>query len=41
MFAKLLASQLSRAGIHYGWVMVALAFMSALCSSERDHLAAV
>jgi Cyanate permease len=41
MFAKLLASQLSRAGIHYGWVMVALAFMSALCSSAATTLLGV
>jgi len=41
MFANLLASQLNRAGIHYGWVMVALAFMLAICSSAATTLLGV
>src|SRR3954452_1164122 len=41
MLAKLLAPQLARAGIHYGWVMVALAFILAICSSAATTLLGV
>jgi MFS family permease len=33
MFASTFARLLSRHGIHYGWVMVALSFLTTLCSS--------
>ena len=33
MLARQLAAQLNRHGIHYGWVMVALTFLTSLCSS--------
>jgi predicted MFS family arabinose efflux permease len=33
MLAKILAHALSRFGIHYGWVMVALAFAATACAS--------
>lgn len=33
MLAESVSSKLGRGGIHYGWVMVALAFLTAMCST--------
>ncbi len=41
MLARLLASRLNRIGIHYAWVMVTLAFLSAVCSSASTTLLGV
>ena len=41
MVAHWLAGQLSRIGVHYGWVMVALTFVTVLCSSAAFSLSGV
>src|SRR5215470_6964216 len=41
MLAKILARGLTRWGIHYGWVMVALAFITTVCSSAAFSLPGV
>jgi len=38
MFAKALAHQLDRLGVHYGWVMAALCFFNMICSSAAITL---
>src|SRR4051794_15635541 len=38
MLANALAHRLDRAGIHYGWVMVMLAFITAICSTAATSL---
>lgn len=41
MLAKYFARQLDRLGIHYGWIMVALAFVTTVCSSAAFSLPGV
>jgi predicted MFS family arabinose efflux permease len=41
MIAQMLANQLSRRGIHYGWVMVVLAFFTTVFSSSAFSLPGV
>jgi predicted MFS family arabinose efflux permease len=41
MIAYWLAGRLSRIGIHYGWVMVALTFITLICSSAAFSLGGV
>jgi predicted MFS family arabinose efflux permease len=41
MFATALAARLDRLGIHYGWVMATLAFLSLVCSSSAVSLPGV
>lgn len=41
MFASRLASILARRGIHYGWFMVALTFLTTVCSSAAISLAGI
>jgi len=41
MFAARLAPWLARHGIHYGWIMVALTFLTTICSSAAVSLPGV
>ncbi len=41
MLARILARALARRGIHYGWVMVALAFLTVVCASAAFSLPGV
>jgi sugar phosphate permease len=41
MFAKTLAPMLARRGIHYGWVMASLTFLTLLCTSAAAGVAGV
>ena len=41
MFAAIVAQRLSRIGIHYGWVMVALTMLTTICSSASVSLSGV
>ena len=41
MLASFLARQLGRIGVHYGWIMVALAFVTTVCSSAAFSLPGV
>ena len=41
MLAATLAPWFARRGIHYGWVMIALTFVTAVCSSAAISLPGV
>ena len=41
MFASHLAAWLTRRGIHYGWFMVAITFLTTICSSAAISLAGI
>lgn len=41
MFASYLAAWLTRRGIHYGWFMVAITFLTTVCSSAAISLAGI
>jgi len=41
MFAPIVAPALARIGVHYGWVMVALTFFTAICTSAAVSLLGV
>src|SRR5215831_4254307 len=41
MFASRLAPWLTRQGVHYGWVMVAITFLTTVCSSAATSLAGI
>jgi len=41
MFASRLAPWLTRRGVHYGWLMVALTFLTTVCSSAAISLSGI
>ena len=41
MFASRLAPWLARRGVHYGWLMVALTFLTTVCSSAAISLSGI